>query len=141
MGCSCFGSYLWMNPPVLITWVNTVGRQQLSSQFVGDRRYVACMSSEFTDAVSALDALFMAIERCTRAGRRSLTSQERQMLYERFKTVERRLIAYQYRLINQLSAAPVEELGGELSDVLADRLRISRDEAIRRIREAKRLGR
>jgi hypothetical protein len=87
------------------------------------------MSSEFNDAVSALDALFRAIDRCTRAGRRSLT------------TRERRLIAYQHRLINQLSAAPVEELGGGLSDVLADRLGISRDEAIRRIREAKRLGR
>jgi Domain of unknown function (DUF222) len=99
------------------------------------------MSSEFNDAVSAVDALFRAIDRCTRAGRRSLTTQERQMLNERFKTVERRLIAYQHRLINQLSTAPIEELGGELSDVLADRLRISRDEAIRRIREAKRLGR
>ena len=50
------------------------------------------------------------------------------MLNERFKTVERRLIAYQHRLINQLSAAPIEELGGELSDVLADRLRISMPE-------------
>lgn len=63
------------------------------------------------------------------------------MLHERFKTVERRLMAYQHELINQLAEAPVEELGGELSDVLADRLGISRDEAIRRIREAKRLGR
>jgi hypothetical protein len=40
----------------------------------------------------------------------------------------------------KLASAPVKELGGPVAHVLADRLRVIRDEAIRRIREAKRLG-
>jgi hypothetical protein len=55
---------------------------------------------------------------------------------ERIETMERLLPALRHELINQLATASVEELGGTLSRVLADRLRIRRGEAARRIEEA-----
>ena len=55
---------------------------------------------------------------------------------ERVETLERILAALRHDLINQLAGESVEELGGTLPRVLADRLRIRRGEAARRIGEA-----
>ncbi len=60
---------------------------------------------------------------------------------ERLETVERRLRTPRHALINQLAAqAGEEELGGKLPAALADRLRITKAEAHRRIAEADDLG-
>jgi Domain of unknown function (DUF222) len=66
-----------------------------------------------------------------------LTSPELLRMLERLEKVARRLPAIGHQLINQLAEqAPPEELGGKLSHVLADRLRLTRSEANRRIGEA-----
>jgi hypothetical protein len=60
---------------------------------------------------------------------------------ERLERVARRLRAPQHALINQLAAqASGEELGATLPSALADRLRITKAEAGRRIAEAEDLG-
>ena len=55
---------------------------------------------------------------------------------ERIETLERLLPALRHELINQLTTASVAELGGTLPRVLADRVRIRRSEAARRVEEA-----
>jgi Domain of unknown function (DUF222) len=70
-----------------------------------------------------------------------LTTPERLALLERLEHESRRLRVPGHRLINQLAEqAPPEELGGKLSDALADRLRITRAEARRRVADAGDLG-
>jgi Domain of unknown function (DUF222) len=60
---------------------------------------------------------------------------------ERFETLRRRQPAIEHALINHLAAhADPTELGGKLAPALADRLRISRAEASRRVHEAADLG-
>ena len=59
---------------------------------------------------------------------------------ERIETLRRLLPALEHHLLNQLGHALPEELGAKLSRALADRLRISRVEASRRIHEADDLG-
>ncbi|WP_156767040.1 DUF222 domain-containing protein, partial [Mycobacterium sp. E796] len=60
---------------------------------------------------------------------------------ERVEAAARRLRAPQHTLINQLAAqAGPEELGGTLRGALADRLRITKAEASRRVDEAEDLG-
>jgi hypothetical protein len=69
------------------------------------------------------------------------TTPERLRAMERLERVTRRLRAPQHALINQLDAqASEEELGGTLRVALADRLRITKAEAGRRIDEAADLG-
>ena len=69
------------------------------------------------------------------------TTPERLRALERLERVARRLRAPQHALINQLDAqACEEELGGTLRVALADRLRISKAEASRRIADAAELG-
>jgi hypothetical protein len=69
------------------------------------------------------------------------TTPERLRALERLERVARRLRAPQHALINQLDAqASEEELGGTLRVALADRLRITKAEAGRRIAEAAELG-
>jgi hypothetical protein len=66
---------------------------------------------------------------------------ERMRALERLERVCRRLRAPQHTLINQVRAqASEEELGGKLRTALADRLRITKAEAGRRIDEAEDLG-
>jgi hypothetical protein len=94
---------------------------------------------EFLDAV---DALGEAMARCVKlrpAG--ALTGRDCLAVLESTETVSRQLPAMQHDLINQLDelAGPTE-LGGTLAHALADRLRISRAEARRRISEAQDLG-
>ncbi|HEY1841759.1 MAG TPA: HNH endonuclease signature motif containing protein [Mycobacterium sp.] len=70
-----------------------------------------------------------------------LTTPERLRVLERLETVARRLRVPGHTLINQLAEqASVEELGGKLATALANRLRISRTDANRRIAEAADLG-
>jgi hypothetical protein len=69
------------------------------------------------------------------------TTPERLRALERLERVARRLRAPQHALINQLEAqAGAEELGGTLRSALADRLRITKAEAGRRVAEAADLG-
>jgi Domain of unknown function (DUF222) len=71
----------------------------------------------------------------------ALTTPERLNLLGRLERETRRLRAPGHELINQLGAqAGEEELGGKLRSALADRLRITKAEAGRRIDEAADLG-
>jgi hypothetical protein len=70
-----------------------------------------------------------------------LTTPERLRALERLERGARRTRTPQHALINQLEAqAGEEELGGTLRSTLADRLRITKSEASRRIAEAGDLG-
>ncbi|VAZ84841.1 hypothetical protein LAUMK42_03666 [Mycobacterium persicum] len=70
-----------------------------------------------------------------------LTTPERLRALERLERAARRLRTPQHALINQLGAQAGEtELGGTLRSALADRLRITKVEAGRRIDEAADLG-
>ncbi len=70
-----------------------------------------------------------------------LTTPERMRALERLERAARRLRAPGHGLINQLGAeAGEEELGGTLRCALADRLRITKAEAGRRIADAEDLG-
>ncbi|OMC20377.1 HNH endonuclease signature motif containing protein [Mycobacterium sp. SP-6446] len=71
----------------------------------------------------------------------ALTTPERLTLLEQLERETRRLRVPGHELINQVAVqAGPEELGGKLSRVLADRLRITRAEAARRVAEAADLG-
>ena len=71
----------------------------------------------------------------------ALTTPERLNLLERLEVVARQLPVPGHALINQLAEqAGEEELGNRLSRALADRLRITRGEAARRVAEAADLG-
>jgi hypothetical protein len=70
-----------------------------------------------------------------------LTTPERLRVLERWEQMRRWQPAVEYPLINQLSQqADPTELGGKLAPALANRLRITRAEASRRIHEAADLG-
>jgi hypothetical protein len=71
-----------------------------------------------------------------------LTTPERLAMLARCETFRRQLPAAEHPLINQLAEQASEtELGGRLASALADRLRITRAEASRRIGAAAELGR
>jgi hypothetical protein len=71
----------------------------------------------------------------------ALTTPERLSLLEHCEQLRRRLPAREHPLINQVAEqAGDTELGGRLSHALADRLRITRAEAARRIADAADLG-
>jgi Domain of unknown function (DUF222) len=71
----------------------------------------------------------------------ALTTPERLRALEHLERLVRRLRTPEHALINQLDAqASEEELGGNLRSALADRLRITKGEAGRRIAEAEALG-
>jgi hypothetical protein len=98
-------------------------------------------SIAFGEAVTAYDALGVALDKIAALDMDALSSPERMELVERNETTQRRLPALQHELIHQLAAyASVEELGAALPRALADRLRIRRGEAARRIGEAADLG-
>ncbi|HYB82792.1 MAG TPA: DUF222 domain-containing protein, partial [Mycobacterium sp.] len=87
------------------------------------------------------DALRAVVSRILGHSYESLTNPERLGLLEVLEHETRRLQVPGHQLINQVAEqAPPEELGGKLSHVLADRLRITRGEANRRITEAADLG-
>jgi hypothetical protein len=91
--------------------------------------------------VKRFDALHDAVSDVLEVSSDVLATRECLALLERLETETRRLPAAGHPLINQLARQAGEtELGGKLSHALANRLRISRGEASRRIHEADDLG-
>ncbi len=87
------------------------------------------------------DALEADIKRALDLSFDALTTPERLVLLARCETMRRRLPAIEHPLINQVGAqADPTELGGTLGSALANRLRITRAEAGRRIHDAADLG-
>ena len=98
-------------------------------------------ASSREEIVEVIDALDDDAERLCGLSFDVLTTPERLAALERVESVARRLRTPQHALINQLDAqASPEELGGSLRAGLADRLRITKAEAARRIAEAQDLG-
>ncbi|MEE6175186.1 HNH endonuclease signature motif containing protein [Mycobacterium sp. 050134] len=93
------------------------------------------------EIVEAFDAFDAEVDRLCGLSFDVLTTPDRLWALERLERASRRLRAPEHALINQLGArADGEELGGTLRSALADRLRISKAEAGRRIGEADDLG-
>jgi hypothetical protein len=100
---------------------------------------MGCSSRE--EIVEVFDALDAALDRLGELTFDVLTTPERMRALERLERAARRLRAPGHGLINQLGAeAGEEELGGTLRCALADRLRITKAEAGRRIADAEDLG-
>ena len=98
-------------------------------------------SSSREDIIEALDALEADYKRALDLTFDALTTPERLAVLERFEGFRRQQPAIEHALINQLAEqASPSELGGRLAPALADRLRISRAEASRRVHEAEDLG-
>ncbi|MGB6208643.1 HNH endonuclease signature motif containing protein [Mycobacterium sp.] len=98
-------------------------------------------SSDREEIVKRYDALHDAISDVVETSSDSLTTPEYFAMLARLETETRRLPAAGHALINQLARqASNDELGGTLPQALANRLRISRGEASRRIHEAADLG-
>ncbi|WP_156736968.1 DUF222 domain-containing protein, partial [Mycobacterium sp. E3298] len=99
------------------------------------------MEASREEIVDAIDALDGDADRLCAMSFDVLTTPERLRALERVESVARRLRTPQHALINQLDAqASPEEVGGSLRTGLADRLRITKAEAARRIAEAADLG-
>jgi Domain of unknown function (DUF222) len=93
------------------------------------------------EIVEAFDALEADLDRALELSFDALTTPERLVMLARCEVFRRRLPALEHPLINQISGqADATELGGKLPSALADRLRITRAEASRRIGEAAELG-
>ncbi|BBZ39274.1 hypothetical protein MCNS_23370 [Mycobacterium conspicuum] len=100
---------------------------------------MGCSSRE--EIVEVLDALDGVLDRLCALSFDALTTPERLRILQRLERGARRQRTPQHALINQLDAqAGPEELGGTLCGALADRLRITKPEASRRIAEAEDLG-
>ncbi|MBO0864272.1 MAG: HNH endonuclease [Mycobacterium sp.] len=98
-------------------------------------------SSTREDIVETFDAFHDVVSRLCDMSCEVLTTPERLAFLERFENETRRLPVPRHELINGVrrQATPAE-IGGKLAHVLADRLRITRGEAARRIDEAAELG-
>ena len=100
---------------------------------------MGCSSRE--EIVEVSNAFDAALDRLCELSFDVLTTPELLGTLEHFERATRRLRAPQHGLINQLDAqAGEEELGGTLRCALADRLRITKAEASRRIADAEDLG-
>ena len=98
-------------------------------------------SSSREDIVRRYDALRDAVSGVLEVSSDLLTTRECLAILQRLETETRRLPVAGHPLINQLARhATNDELGGKLSYALANRLRISRADAARRIGEADDLG-
>src|SRR5271163_5004604 len=98
-------------------------------------------SSSREEVVEVFDALEAGFKRALDLRCDALTTPERLALLQTCEKVRRLLPAVEHPLINQLSTqADPAELGGKLAPALANRLRITRAEASRRIHEAADLG-
>ena len=98
-------------------------------------------SSSREEIVEVFDALTAGMKRAVDLTFDVLTTPERLGLLQNCEEIRRVLSAVEHPLINQLAAqADASELGGKLAPALADRLRISRAEAGRRVHEAADLG-
>ena len=109
---------------------------------VGGIKYHSNMHSSCREEiVEAFDALEADLDRALELSFDTLTTPERLAMLQRCETFRRRLPAVEHPLINQIGEqANQTELGGKLPSALADRLRITRAEASRRIGEAADLG-
>ena len=117
-------------------------RLWITSAAVGPSSYYSNMrSSSREEIVEVLDALRAAHKRARDLTFDVLTTPERLAVLENLEQMRRGQPAIEHALINQLAEqADPTELGGKLPPVLANRLRISRAEASRRIHEAADLG-
>jgi hypothetical protein len=98
-------------------------------------------SSSREEIVGVFDALRADFKRALDLRCDALTTPERLALLQSCEEIRRLLPAVEHPLINQLSEqADPTELGGKLAPALANRLRITRAEASRRIHEAADLG-
>src|SRR3984957_11284309 len=98
-------------------------------------------SSSREEVVEVFDALRAAHKRARDLTFDALTTPERLALLESLEQMRRGQPAIEHALINQLrEQADTVELGGKLPSALANRLRISRAEASRRVHEAADLG-
>src|SRR6201984_2475712 len=98
-------------------------------------------SNSREEIVEVFDALDADLDRLCALSFDVFTTPERLRALERLERAARRLRAPQHALINQLDAqAGAEELGGTLRAALADRLRIIKADAARRIDDAADLG-
>ena len=98
-------------------------------------------SSSREEVVEVFDALEAEFKRALDLRCDALTTPERLALLQSCEEIRRLLPAVEHPLINQLSEqADPTELGGKLPAALANRLRITRAEASRRIHEAADLG-
>src|SRR5436309_12599659 len=98
-------------------------------------------SSSREEVVEVLDVLEAGFKHALDLTFDVLTTPERLSVLERFEGFRRQQPAIEHALINQLAeGASPSELGGTLAPALADRLRISRAEASRRVHEAGDLG-
>ncbi|SOJ54331.1 hypothetical protein MSIMFB_01828 [Mycobacterium simulans] len=93
------------------------------------------------EIVEVFDALDAGLDRLCGLTFEVLTTPERLAFLERLERIARRLPVPGHALINQLAEQSGEqELGGRLPAALAERLRITRAEAGRRVAEAQDLG-
>src|SRR4051794_12811292 len=93
------------------------------------------------EILEVFDALHTAVSRLAELSFDALTTPERLDLLERLEHATRRLPVPRHALINGIPREPtVAEIGGKLPQVLADRLRIPRADATRRMEEASDLG-
>jgi hypothetical protein len=98
-------------------------------------------SSSREEIVEVFDALEADFERALSLSFDVLTTPERLDMLARCETFRRQLPAVEHPMINQIGAqADATELGGKLPSALANRLRITRAEASRRIHDAADLG-
>src|SRR5436309_14080606 len=94
-------------------------------------------SSSREEVVEVLDVLEAGFKHALDLTFDVLTTPERVAVLQRFEGFRRQQPAIEHALINQLAAqATAAELGGRLAPALADRLRISRADASRRVHEA-----
>lgn len=100
-----------------------------------------CSSGSRDEIAEVFAALEAVLDRAMGLSFDVLSTPERLAMLEHCERFRRCLPAVEHPLINQLGAqADATELGGKLSSALANRLRISRGEASRRIHEADDLG-
>ena len=98
-------------------------------------------SSSREEIVEVLDALEAGYKRALDLTFDVLTTPERLRVLERWEQLRRWHPVVEYPLINQLATqGDATDLGGKLAPVLANRLRISRAEASRRVHDAADLG-
>jgi hypothetical protein len=98
-------------------------------------------SSSREAIVEVFDALEAELDRALELSFDALTTPERLAMLQRCEKIRRQLPAIEHPLINQIGEqADQTELGGKLPAALANRLRITRGEASRRIHEAADLG-
>jgi hypothetical protein len=97
-------------------------------------------SSSREEFVEVLDALEAGYKRALDLASDVLTTPERLNVLERWERFRRWQPAVEHALINELAHENPAVLGGKLPSVLADRLRITRAEASRRIHKAADLG-